>query len=95
MLNGIVQQKTEGMIDRKDIEEMTIRNIVKDTMKELPLRMEEFILAYQLIHAKDENYNEKIGLLNDMVTYSKIKFLEQKGLYKVVEPKEKEEMEQE
>lgn len=78
-----------GIIDKKDVEEMAIKDVVKEAMQELPLRMEEFILAYQLIHGSDKEYAGKINLLNDMVMYSKIKFLEEKGLYKSMKQNEK------
>lgn len=80
MVSTAISKGKEGYIGNPDVEELSIRGVVSDAMAKLPLRMEEYILAYQVMHQSDPQYTSKIQLLNDMVNYSKRKFLEARGI---------------
>ena len=72
------KQDPEGMQRNTHKERTRVKEMVQNTMDTLPLKLEEFIIAYEVMHKDDPRYSHKISLLKDFEVHSKLSFL--KGL---------------
>lgn len=71
--------KDKAREERNTPKERTmVKEMVQNAMGILPLKFEELIIAYEMMHEDDPRYSDKISLLKDFEVYSKLNFL--KGL---------------
>ncbi len=86
-MQNLKSQDPEGMQRNTHKERTRVKTMVQNTMDTLPLKLEEFILAYEVMHKDDSRYFHKISLLKDFEVHSKLSFLKGLNLEKNIQHK--------
>lgn len=86
-MQNLKSQDPEGIQRNTHRERTRVKTMVQSTMNTLPLKLEEFILAYEVMHKDDPRYFHKISLLKDFEVHSKLSFLKGLNLEKNIQHK--------